>query len=87
MSKSKYKYYACCKYGNNGGMFLDGRNSCERAYDDLKRISNRVRICNDMIFIGVIKCKDGNPLNHIIDIGNDNYVDIFREDVEKGDIQ
>lgn len=61
-----YRYYACYKNGHNGGVILNERNNMKDAYDDLKRLNPYVQ--NDLIFIGVIKCKDGNPLNHIKDI-------------------
>lgn len=65
MSKG-YKYYACLKYGDNGGLVLEARNSCREAYVDLKRLEKYTT--NDIIFIGVIKCKDSNPFKRILDI-------------------
>ena len=71
MSKSKgqkkeWKFYACYKNGHNGGAYLEARDTCEEAYNDLKRFSCYIQ--NDLIFIGVIKTKDGSPLRHITNI-------------------
>lgn len=65
-SSRRYMYYACFKNGHNGGHVGDARKSCELAYEDLKRLEGYVR--NDLIYFGVIKCKDDNPLSHIKDI-------------------
>ncbi len=68
IAKNKgYKYYACYKNGHNGGAICHARDSCEEAYKDLKRFE--IYVQNDLIFIGVVKCKDGRPLDHIQDIG------------------
>lgn len=64
MSKKGYKYYACYKSSHNGGCCLEARNNMEVAYRDLKRLE--VYANNDLIFIGVVKCKEGeNPLEKI----------------------
>lgn len=68
MAKKGYKYRACCKNGHNGGMYLDARNNMKDAYRDLKSLEQYVS--NDLIFIGVIKCKeDENPLDKVYNIG------------------
>lgn len=59
-----YKFYACYKNSHNGGIVCEGRNNMEQASKDLIKLINTY-VQNDLIFIGVIKCKDGNPLNHI----------------------
>lgn len=64
--KKFYQYYACCKNSRSGGIVLKGRESCEGAYKDLKQLETYIQ--NDLIYVGVIKCKDGKPLNHIKDI-------------------
>ena len=63
MSKKKYKYYACYKNSKCGGTILTGRDTIEEAYKDLKRLECYLQ--NDIIFIGVIKSADSNPLSHI----------------------
>lgn len=64
MSKKSYKYYACYKNSRNGGCYLEGRDNMEVAYRDLKRLE--IYVTNDLIFIGVIKCKEGeNPLEKV----------------------
>jgi hypothetical protein len=64
--KKEYKFYACYKDAHNGGVFCRGRDSCEEAFNDLQKLKMYVQ--NDLIFIGVIKCKDERPLKHILDI-------------------
>lgn len=65
--KKEWRFYACYKNSHNGGVILDERETCEEAYNDLKRLSCYVQ--NDLIFIGVVKCKDKDPLSHIKNIG------------------
>lgn len=49
-------------------MYLDARNNMKDAYRDLKSLEQYVS--NDLIFIGVIKCKeDENPLDKVYNIG------------------
>lgn len=60
------KYYACCRNGYDG-LVLDGRNTCKEAYADLQKMLTQY-VCDDLIFIGVIKCDDNDPLSHIIDL-------------------
>ena len=63
-SKNEYKFYACLKDGSNSGLICDGRQSAEEAESDL-RVILRNYLTNHIIFIGIVKCKDGKPLNHI----------------------
>lgn len=64
MSKNGYKYYACYKNTHNGGCYLEARHNMSVAYRDLKRLETYVN--NDLIFIGVVKCKEGeNPLEKV----------------------
>ena len=64
--KKEWKFYACYKNGHNGGGYSEARDTCEEAYNDLKRFNCYIQ--NDLIFIGVIKTKDGSPLKHITNI-------------------
>ena len=63
-AKNKYKFYACYKTGSNSGLICDGRQSAEEAESDLRMIL-RNYLTNHIIFIGIVKCKDGRPLDHI----------------------
>nr|DAG62540.1 MAG TPA: hypothetical protein [Caudoviricetes sp.] len=63
-SKNEYKFYACLKDGSNSGLICDGRQSAEEAESDL-RVILRNYLTNHIIFIGIVKCKDGKPLDHI----------------------
>ena len=60
----KYLYYACFKNSRNGGMACNGRSSMEEANRDLQRLI-ATYMSNELIFIGIIKCADNNPLGHI----------------------
>lgn len=60
----KYLFYACYKNGHNGGMCCEGKKTMHEALNDLQGLI-RTYANNDMIYIGVIKCADGNPLGHI----------------------
>ncbi len=62
--KNEYKFYACLKDGSNSGLICDGRKSAEEAESDL-RVILRNYLTNHIIFIGIVKCKDGKPLDHI----------------------
>ena len=64
MPKNKYLFYACYKNGHNGGMYYDGKCSAQEAKDDLMRLINAY-LTNDVVFLGIIKCNDGKPLEHI----------------------
>ena len=64
--KKGWRFYACYKNSHNGGTILSARDTCEEAWNDLKRLSCYVQ--NDLIFIGVVKCKDEDPLSHIKNI-------------------
>lgn len=59
-----YKYYACCKYGHGGGIICEATPTMQEAANDLIKLLDRYAT-NDLIFAGVIKCKDGDPLGHI----------------------
>lgn len=61
--KKGYKYYPCYKDSSGNCTILAGRDSCEEAYKDLKDLEPYVN--NDLVFIGVIKSRDVNPLSHI----------------------
>ena len=60
------RYYACCR-NNYDGLVLDGRKTCKEAYADLERMLKQY-ICDELVFIGVIKCSDNDPLSHIDDL-------------------
>lgn len=60
----QYLYYACYKNGHNGGMVCNGRKTMYEALSDLQHLI-RLYASNDLIYLGVIKCNDGNPLGHI----------------------
>lgn len=62
-NKKEYKFYACYKNSKGSGACGHGRDTCEEAYRDIQRY--HVYVQNDIIFIGVIKCKDDAPLSHI----------------------
>lgn len=64
--RKKYKYYACYKKGDNGGLILDGRDTCEEAFTDLKNLVPFVS--NNLSFIGVIKTDDSKPFKRISDL-------------------
>mgnify|MGYP004650673955 CR=1 FL=1 len=64
--RKKYKYYACYKKGNNGGVILEGRYTCKEAFMDLKNLTSFVS--NDLTFIGVLKTDDCNPFKRIVDL-------------------
>lgn len=63
-AKDKYKFYACFKDGSNSGLICDGRQSAEEAESDLLMIL-RNYLTNHIVFIGIVKCKDGKPFDHI----------------------
>ena len=63
-AKNKHKFYACYKNCNNSGLICDGRQSAEEAESDLLMILHNY-LTDNIIFIGIVKCKDGRPLDHI----------------------
>lgn len=70
MGKAKtkgYRFYACHKNSQNGGLICAGRNTAYEARVDLMKVINSY-ITNDVVFVGIIKCSDGNPFNHIGDL-------------------
>ena len=60
------QYYACCR-NNYDSLVLEGRKTCKEAYEDLKRMLGQY-VCDELVFIGVIKCADDDPLSHIDDL-------------------
>ena len=64
MAKNKYLFYACYKNGHNGGVSYDGKTTAQAAKNDLLKLIN-LYLTNDIVFMGIVKCSDGNPLNHI----------------------
>ena len=76
MSKKHYVYVPCIKYGHNGGIMGDKFKNMQDAWDYLLKYNQKycIHISNDMIFIGVIKCKeDEYPFDRIMDIGIRSY--------------
>lgn len=70
MGKAKtkgYRFYACYKNSQNGGLICAGRDTAYEARVDLMKVINSY-ITNDVVFVGIIKCSDGNPFNHIGDL-------------------
>ena len=64
MPKSKYLFYACYKNTSNGGVSYDGKKTAEEAGKDLLKLMNTY-LTNGIVFIGIVKCSDGKPLDHI----------------------
>ena len=64
MAKNKYLFYACYKNGHNGGMYYDGKKTAQEAKDDLLKLVTTY-LTNDVVFMGIVKCNDGKPLDHI----------------------
>lgn len=64
MAKKKYLFYACYKNGHNGGLHYTGKKSIVEAVVDLYELL-KMYLTNDIVFIGIVKCSDGKPLNHI----------------------
>ena len=60
----QYLFYACYKNSRNGGMYCEGKRTMYEALNDLQGLIRKYAN-NDIIYIGVIKCADGNPLGHI----------------------
>lgn len=70
MGKAKtkgYKFYACYKNDQNGGLICAGRDTAHEARVDLLKVINSY-LTNSVVFIGIVKCSDGNPFNHIGDL-------------------
>lgn len=59
-----YRFYACYKKGNNCGVVCEPRTNIEQATKDLIELI-KLHTQNDLIFIGVVKCNDNSPLDHI----------------------
>ena len=64
MVNNKYRFYACVKFGDNGSVICSGRATAEAATRDLQGLINSY-LTNSVVFIGVIKCSDGKPMNRI----------------------
>ena len=65
--KSKYSYYACYKNSRGGGAVIGPRDNCA---DSKKALIHLIEhyMTNETIFIGIIKCSDGNPLSKICNL-------------------
>lgn len=64
MPNNKYLFYACYKNGHNGGVSYSGRKTAKEAKNDLLHLINTY-LTNDVVFMGIVKCSDEHPLNHI----------------------
>lgn len=74
MSKKNYKYVPCVKYSDNSGWMGDKFSTMPKAWDYLMEHKNKYDTSNDVVFIGVIKCKKAeNPFTRIVDIGIRSY--------------
>ncbi|NSD46611.1 hypothetical protein [Blautia wexlerae] len=74
MSKKNYKYVPCVKYGDNSGWMGDKFSTMQKAWDYLMEYKKKYDTSNNVVFIGVIKCKkDENPFTRIVDIGIRSY--------------
>ena len=70
MSKKNYKYVPCVKYSDNSGWMGDKFSTMQKAWNYLIEHKKKYNISNDVVFIGIIKCKkDESPLTQIVDIG------------------
>nr|WP_297933171.1 hypothetical protein [uncultured Lachnoclostridium sp.] len=74
MSKKHYVYVPCVKYGDNSGWMGTKFKNMQDAWDYLLKYKLENDTSNDVIFIGVIKCKDDEkPFDRIMDIGIRSY--------------
>lgn len=69
MSKKNYIYVPCIKYGHNGGVMGDKYKNMQDAWDWLLEYKQTYHTRNDVVFIGVIKCReDESAFSRIMDI-------------------
>ena len=45
-------------------MYYDGKKTAQEAKDDLLKLVSTY-LTNDVVFMGIVKCSDGKPLDHI----------------------
>ena len=78
MSKKNYVYVPCIKYGHNGGVMGDKFKNMQDAWGWLLEYKQTYHTGNDVVFIGIIKCKEEeNPFTRIMDIDKRSYENIW----------
>ena len=84
MSKKNYIYVPCIKYGHNGGVMGDKYKNMQDAWDWLLEYKQTYHTRNDVVFIGVIKCReDESAFSRIMDIDKRSNENIWEKLLSK----
>ena len=65
--KKKYSYYACYKNSKGGGATIGPKDNAADLKNALVHLMEHY-MNNEAVFVGIIKCSDGNPLSKIYDL-------------------
>ena len=66
---AQYKTYSALVSAMNKNINIAVEKTAQEAKDDLLKLVNTY-LTNDIVFMGIVKCSDGKPLNHIQDLNS-----------------